>query len=690
MRLPTVLDPTLVIRDYGTGISEEDIYSVYVRYGASTKRGTDTTVGMLGIGAKSAFAYSDSFTISSFYGGMRKVYTAILDSSHIGKMTKQFESESAETGVEIRIPVNPKDTGQFYLEAKRLFPFFSPQPKINTELVDIKTDILETDAGFLLKTPLEGLPRWTARMGCVPYRLTFDPIEEEGLLNKGEADYLRTLLNRSAGCLYFNLGDVDVSANREELEYTDRTKRQIVQKLTAIKDLQTAAMIKELEKFEGLQKRIKAIEMASSLGLSPAANLKYLLKPNVELYTVGTAPKPLNDALDKEGTVDADTDEGFLEPDPSLEETDAIEKLDGKKVEVQHRVLARSVNSFKLMRLESVEPTSRRRYAKHSYRLREDPSVPVNARVVLYLNDEPDSRKVKHCDGIAADLARVVQPVSGFSIETVRKELEEKLKEKELSGVLIKLLTSANYSPPRIESKGDTSRYRTKTLVWDGESSKQVSGSWEVSTEGLKPSDVFVILSKFCSTPNLSAILEDRKVFQILAPFDRFPKIHGVKTTDTEPVSVKDVYAVHYPIWKAAYVKELLARDTYLSDLRLWLQTYERYGNYFREMENEELDFLVESLGPEHPFVNFTKDAKEAAHFFNDTSHLHGYRRDYQANMLRAALATLEEKREPPLTVFLRKYPLWPQHPGAFGVELNEEKAPHWARYINLIDEHGA
>src|SRR4029077_7352887 len=51
--------PTLVIRDHGPGLSRDDIKKVYTQYGASTKRDSDLAVGMLGIGSKSGFAYTD-------------------------------------------------------------------------------------------------------------------------------------------------------------------------------------------------------------------------------------------------------------------------------------------------------------------------------------------------------------------------------------------------------------------------------------------------------------------------------------------------------------------------------------------------------------------------------------------------------------------------------------------------------
>ena len=48
--LPTALEPTLRVRDYGRGLSEQQVFEVYTQYGSSTKRGDDLTVGALGIG----------------------------------------------------------------------------------------------------------------------------------------------------------------------------------------------------------------------------------------------------------------------------------------------------------------------------------------------------------------------------------------------------------------------------------------------------------------------------------------------------------------------------------------------------------------------------------------------------------------------------------------------------------------
>ena len=59
--LPTSMDPTLTIEDFGPGLSPDDVFNVYTQYGASTKRGSNSSVGMLGIGSKSGFSFCSGF-----------------------------------------------------------------------------------------------------------------------------------------------------------------------------------------------------------------------------------------------------------------------------------------------------------------------------------------------------------------------------------------------------------------------------------------------------------------------------------------------------------------------------------------------------------------------------------------------------------------------------------------------------
>jgi hypothetical protein len=215
--LPTLMDPTLTIQDFGKGLSHEDAFQVYTQYGASTKRNSDNTVGMLGIGSKSGFCYSDSFTVTSCHGGMRRTYIAVLDASENGQLNLLYSEECGnETGVTIKIPVDTNDIDEFESEAASIFQYFIPRPDINIELPEHPTSQLALKHG-LLDEKERSYGDWTAVMGCVPYRINLEQLQN---VSGGIGGYA----NKLSGVLFFGIGEVQVSASREELKYSSSTK----------------------------------------------------------------------------------------------------------------------------------------------------------------------------------------------------------------------------------------------------------------------------------------------------------------------------------------------------------------------------------------------------------------------------------------------------------------------------------
>ena len=106
VNLPTRFNPHFTVRDYGNGLSHDDICNIYVRYCKSTKRQSNAFTGQLGIGCKSGFAYGDSFTVTSFHKGIKTTYVAQIDETSQGKIIKMDETESNEKiGIEIKIAV---------------------------------------------------------------------------------------------------------------------------------------------------------------------------------------------------------------------------------------------------------------------------------------------------------------------------------------------------------------------------------------------------------------------------------------------------------------------------------------------------------------------------------------------------------------------------------------------------------
>jgi hypothetical protein len=64
--LPNGVNPSLLIRDYGTGLTADEIISVFGTYGRSTKRDTNDQVGAFGIGSKSALVLVNSFIVTGY------------------------------------------------------------------------------------------------------------------------------------------------------------------------------------------------------------------------------------------------------------------------------------------------------------------------------------------------------------------------------------------------------------------------------------------------------------------------------------------------------------------------------------------------------------------------------------------------------------------------------------------------
>lgn len=129
--LPNSMEPSFKIRDYGTGLSEEQIMSIYTTFFESTKTESNDVVGCLGLGSKSPFGVADSFTITSFYDGTRTVYSAFLDAQGIPSIATFHREDTTEpNGVEIEVAIRSEDFSTFPKEVNRQLNYFTLKPTI--------------------------------------------------------------------------------------------------------------------------------------------------------------------------------------------------------------------------------------------------------------------------------------------------------------------------------------------------------------------------------------------------------------------------------------------------------------------------------------------------------------------------------------------------------------------------------
>jgi hypothetical protein len=110
--LPDEFLPEFRVRDFGSGLSDEDM-QMYTTYGESTKSGSNAYIGAFGIGAKSPFAYTNTFNVTSYHGGMARSYSMFVEQG-VPRMTKLGEVPSDDfSGLDVFFSVSIKDIDEF-------------------------------------------------------------------------------------------------------------------------------------------------------------------------------------------------------------------------------------------------------------------------------------------------------------------------------------------------------------------------------------------------------------------------------------------------------------------------------------------------------------------------------------------------------------------------------------------------
>lgn len=226
--LPSLFDPVLKIRDYGNSMSHEFMMTRYNQAFDSTKEDNNDENGCHGLGRLSALSMSDSYMITTYLDGIKRVYTVFI--SENGKPTISFlgeEETTEENGVLLDIAVDPKKASEFDSKAKQIFKFYSTKPNfINRDnfVIPELTYIISAKDGLWHLQGNGFTPQ--AQMGVYSYPIDIHAIP-------GLTPMQSQILNCGA-IIKFDLGELDISLNREGLHYSTPTINSIKKKLDLI------------------------------------------------------------------------------------------------------------------------------------------------------------------------------------------------------------------------------------------------------------------------------------------------------------------------------------------------------------------------------------------------------------------------------------------------------------------------
>lgn len=219
VQIPTKLDTTFAVRDYGTGLSHDDCFDLYTTYFRSDKTDSNDAVGCLGLGSKSPFAYTDQFLVESFYNGTHYTFSSYKGDTGEPVFSLLDEKPTDEpNGMRISMPVDPEDSGEFREEAETIYETFNVRPNTSVPLNFQNHQVLVEGSNW--KIYKSGWKN-TVIMGQVSYPIDTDQFEYD-------TDAYKLLDGCNGFEINIDIGDLDITPSRESLSYNDRTKKNIL------------------------------------------------------------------------------------------------------------------------------------------------------------------------------------------------------------------------------------------------------------------------------------------------------------------------------------------------------------------------------------------------------------------------------------------------------------------------------
>jgi hypothetical protein len=242
---PTRLSPTFVVRDFGAGLSESDLFGLYTKYGRSTKRSDNDSIGGFGIGRFAPLSYTDSFTVTSRHKGNEIVISVYVDEHGDTRFTKLSDTSTSEpSGVEISVAVKSEDISNFECEINKVIRF--------------------SDEKFVCKGFSRLVPEWVIKnadwgvernrrsdpiivMGGISYPLNLDslanhPIASSKIYKAFSNSYVSNFF-----VFFFPVGSVALHHSRENLEYNAQTKNFIARAISKLETEIKTQVQKEID-----------------------------------------------------------------------------------------------------------------------------------------------------------------------------------------------------------------------------------------------------------------------------------------------------------------------------------------------------------------------------------------------------------------------------------------------------------
>jgi hypothetical protein len=244
--LPNALEPFYKIKDFGPGISPDRMSNVFIKYTASTKRNDNLQTGGFGLGAKTPFSYSDTFTIVTTHNKIKYNYACFIDETKVGKLILMGTEDTVEpNGTEIIIPVKSADFNKFIISTEESTRHWDIKPKITGGTINWRkySATLKGNGWFVGVVEQDNSYNnnyFRNSYGSNNYdrgiKILIDGIEYHVSMEAVKKFADTSIIDACRGYLFlnFNIGDLSLAANRESIHIDKPTEAKIALKLKGV------------------------------------------------------------------------------------------------------------------------------------------------------------------------------------------------------------------------------------------------------------------------------------------------------------------------------------------------------------------------------------------------------------------------------------------------------------------------
>ena len=211
------------VEDFGIGLDADDVEKIISKYGKSTKRDSDTELGMMGLGFKAPLAYASSFYFTCRKDGVVRKYM-MYEGEETNTIDLLYEKPTTEgNGVKVIIPIKWGDRLDFVNKIREQLAYFE---HVYFNVYDIDNNFVIHRSNLFQFSELSSDSYLHVCLDDVYYPLDFQKL---GI------DKIKIPVG-----LRLNLTDgVFPTPNRESLRYTPEAKKAILDKIVRFANIMT-------------------------------------------------------------------------------------------------------------------------------------------------------------------------------------------------------------------------------------------------------------------------------------------------------------------------------------------------------------------------------------------------------------------------------------------------------------------